>query len=126
MDEKMRILKMLEEGKITAEDAAGLLAAFEEPAGTEIAVRPNGYENRMLRIYVDDNDGDKVRVNFPVRLAKKILNATGRLPVNVEGMEGMDMSELMTTIGECLDDETLGELVTVDGKDGEKIRIVIE
>lgn len=126
MEEKMRILKMLEEGKVTAEEAANLLAAFEEPKEIVSAGAVGDYDKRMLHIVVDGED--KVKVNFPVRLAKKILKATGKLPVNIPeaNMSGADVSQLMDTIAECLDDEMLGEIVSVESKDGERVRVVIE
>lgn len=129
MDEKMRILTMLQEGKVTAEEAEQLLNAMEEtePARTTELERKTDdmeYDRRMLRVYVDGSD--KVRVNFPIRLAKKLLRATGKLPMSMNGVEGVDMSELMETIISCLDDEMLGEIVTVDSQDGTQVRIVIE
>lgn len=129
MDEKMRILTMLQEGKVTAEEAEQLLNAMEEtePARTTELERKTDdmeYDRRMLRVYVDGSD--KVRVNFPIRLAKKLLRATGKLPMSMNGVEGVEMSELMETIISCLDDEMLGEIVTVDSQDGTQVRIVIE
>ena len=58
MDEKLRILKMVEDGTVTAEQGAELMAALDAvPA--EAALR-SCYDKKMFRILVDDVSGDKV------------------------------------------------------------------
>ena len=135
MEEKLRILKMVEEGTITAAEAQELLKAMEEPAGDPFAqpqtdwqepIRENvPYDQRMLRIIVDSSDGDKVRCQFPIKAIKAILKITGQLPVNVTGMEGMNIEELTDVVLQCLDSETIGDIVTVDSADGDHIRLFI-
>ena len=72
MDEKLRILKMVEEGTVTAEQAAELMKAMgvDETEKKEAAVRGN-YDKKMFRIIVDSVNGDKVNVQFPVGAIKK-------------------------------------------------------
>ena len=67
MEEKLRILKMVEEGKLTAEQAVELLKALEGTVpeqettdsaesfyeGTHAVPENIPYENKMLRIIVD-------------------------------------------------------------------------
>ena len=50
-EERMQILKMLEEGKISAKEAAELLGAVEKPAGKASAEAVRG---RWLRVLVTD------------------------------------------------------------------------
>ena len=135
MEEKLRILKMVEEGTITAAEAQELLKAMEEPTGDPFAqpqtdwqepIRENvPYDQRMLRIIVDSSDGDKVRVQFPIKAIRAILKITGQLPVNVTGMEGVNIEELTDVVLQCLDSETIGDIVTVDSADGDHIRLFI-
>ena len=134
MEEKLRILKMVEEGTITAAEAQELLRAMEEPADAfaqpqqtwEEPVRENiPYEDRMFRVICDSADGDKVRVQFPIKAIRAILKITGQLPVNVTGMEGVNIEELTETVLQCLDSETIGDIVTVDSADGDHIRLFI-
>ena len=134
MEEKLRILKMVEEGTITAAEAQELLRAMEEPADAFAPeetwaaepIRENvPYDKRMLRIVVDSADGDKVRCQFPIKAIKAILQLTGKLPIQMEGMEGVDMAGLTDAVMECLDSEVIGDIVTVDSADGDHIRMFV-
>ncbi|MDE6107256.1 MAG: hypothetical protein K2F83_01090 [Oscillospiraceae bacterium] len=134
MEEKMRILKMVEEGTITATEAQELLRAMEEPADafaeqdwTAPAIREDiPYEDRMLRIVVDSSDGDKVRIQLPIKVIKVILETTGKLPIQVSGgMEGVDVEAITAAVIQCLDSESIGDIVTVDSADGDHVRVFI-
>lgn len=134
MEEKMRILKMVEEGTITAAEAQELLRAMEEPADAFVEkdwsmapIQENiPYEDRMLRIVVDTHDGDKVRIQFPVKAIKAILKVTGKLPIQMSGdMEGLDMEAMTEAVIQCLESESIGDIVTVDTADGDHVRIFI-
>lgn len=124
----MRILKMLEEGTITAEEASDLMEALQ---GTEIQPVPaveKPYNRRMLRILVDNqSNGDKVTIQFPVGAVKKILKVTGKLPLPEDQMQGFDLAELMEAINECLDEELDGDIVNVTSSaESTTVRICIE
>ena len=140
MDEKMRILKMVEEGKISAEQAIGLLdalggtAAEENGAQTKaedhvqaaVTTAPDAsYENKMLRIVVDTTTGDKVNVQLPVKIIRQVLKVTGKLPIQAEGMQNIDLDALTASILECLDNETLGNIVDVSASDGTTVKVFI-
>ncbi len=123
MDEKLRILKMIEEGTITAEQAAELMSALgtEQEAGL-----PSPYEKKMLRVIVDGGSGEKVNVQFPVGAVKRILHATGNLPVMDQTTEGVDISAMMDAVSQCLDDEIEGDFVNVTAADGRTVRIFVD
>lgn len=134
MEEKMRILKMVEEGTITAAEAQELLRAMEEPADAfaeqDWNVTPIRedipYEDRMFRIVVDSAGGDKVRIQFPVKAIKAILKVTGKLPIQMSGdMEGVDVEAMTEAVIQCLDSESIGDIVTMDSADGDHVRIFI-
>lgn len=126
MDEKLRILKMVEEGKITAEEAMDLIAALGEERAQEINIVRSGYDKKMFRIVVDSTDGDKVNVQFPVGGIKKILKATGKLPISDENLKGVDIGAMMDGVCECLDDEIEGDFVNVTAADGTTVRIFVD
>lgn len=80
----------------------------------------------MLRIIVDSADGDKVRVQFPVKAIKAILKITGKLPIQMSGdMEGVDIEALTETVIQCLDSESIGDIIMVESADGDHIRVFI-
>lgn len=127
MEEKLRILKMVEEGTITAEQAADLMSAMgvDETAG-ETSMVKTGYDKKMFRIVVDSVTGDKVNVQFPVGAIKKILKVTGKLPISDQNLEGVDLSAMMDAISECLDDEIEGDFVNVQAADGTTVRVYVD
>ena len=128
MEEKMRILKMLEEGTITAEEASDLIEALQSTDTQTTLMAEKPYNKRMLRILVDnESNGDKVTVQFPVGAVKKILKVTGKLPLPEERMQDFDLAELMEAINECLDEELDGDIVNVTSSaENTTIRICIE
>ncbi len=128
MEEKMRILKMLEEGTITAEEASDLMEALQGTEIQTISAAEKPYNRRMLRILVDNqSNGDKVTIQFPVGAVKKILKVTGKLPLPEEQMQGFDLAELMDAINECLDEELDGDIVNVTSSaENTTVRICIE
>ena len=128
MDEKLRILKMIEEGTITAEQGAELMSALnvdEQKQRNEVV--KSSYDKKMFRIIVDSSaGGDKVKIQFPVRAIKKILKVTGKLPIPEQELEGFDLSGMMDAVCECLDDEIEGDLINVDASDGTTVRIFVD
>ena len=127
MDEKLRILKMVEEGTVTAEQGAELMAALniDLPAQQTGLVR-SSYDKKMFRIIVDSTSGDNVKVQFPVGAVRKILKATGKLPIPEKDLQGVDLSSMMDAISECLDDEIDGDFVNVEAADGTTVRVFVD
>ena len=80
----------------------------------------------MFRVIVDSVDGDKVKVQFPVGAIKKILKATGKLPIPEKELEGVDLSSMMDAISECLDEEIEGDFVNVESADGTTVRVFVD
>lgn len=127
MDEKLRILKMVEEGTVTAEQAADLMAALHVDLPAQQAeMAKNSYDKKMFRVIVDSTAGDKVKVQFPVGAIKKILKATGKLPIPEKDLQGVDLSNIMDAVSECLEDEIDGDFVNVEAADGTTVRIYVD
>lgn len=126
MDEKLRILKMIEGGTITAEEGAELLTAIGADLLPQQIVLNDNYDKKMFRIIVDSPNGDKVRVQFPVGAIKKIIKITGNLPINEKELEGFDLPSMMEAVSECLDDEMEGDFVNVAAADGTTVRIFVD
>jgi hypothetical protein len=62
--ERMQILRMLEEGKIKAEEAEQLLSTVEQ------SQVPSPARRKFLRVRVVDGQDTKVNVNIPISLAR--------------------------------------------------------
>ena len=126
MDERLRILKMVEDGTITAEQAAELMKAMGVEEESQVPAKAKaGYDKKMFRIIVDSVDGDKVNVQFPVGAIKKILKVTGKLPIADKDLQGVDLEQMMDAISECLDEEIEGDFVNVDAADGTTVRVYV-
>mgnify|MGYP001829237883 CR=1 FL=1 len=132
-NDRKKILEMLAEGKITADDAERLLAKIEsEPAGepegaagADSGRRPLKY----LRVLVDSDDGDKVNVRVPIALIRTGLMLGTMIPAAAsEELErnGVDLSGLSALDGDELT-EALRELnIDVDSADGDTVRVFCE
>ncbi|MCQ4690132.1 hypothetical protein NE575_12735 [Clostridium sp. SL.3.18] len=126
MDERLRILKMVEDGTITAEQAAELMKAMGVEEESQVLAKSQaGYDKKMFRIIVDSVDGDKVNVQFPVGAIKKILKVTGKLPIADKDLQGVDLEQMMEAISECLDEEIEGDFVNVNAADGTTVRVYV-
>ncbi len=122
-EERMRILKMIEEGKITAEEGAKLLAALSEGrrASGPAAAR-SGSGPRWLRIRVTDlrSGRSKASVQIPLDLVDAGLKIGARFAPEVEGVD-------MNNVIQALRSGLTGKLIDViDEEDGEHVEIYVE
>lgn len=119
-EERMKILKMVEEGKITAEEAAKLLAALSESRKAVKKPTPLGAGGaRWLRVRVTDMFSGKAKatVNLPLRMVDAGLN------IAAQYAPGVNFDELAQAISEGVE----GKIIDViDEEDGEHVEIYIE
>lgn len=70
MNEKQRILEMVEQGKITAKEALELLEALEEPEiKSSVIVTGKKYKTLKVIVYAEKDDVN-VNVNIPLSLVR--------------------------------------------------------
>ncbi len=131
---RMKILEMLAEGKITADEASALL---EKVNGSESAEPAPGKEKpeggagmpKYLRVVVDSADGDKVNVKVPMSLIRTGIKLSALMPADAADAvkeQGIDLSSLRDLPTEELI-EALRELeVNVDSADGDTVRVFTE
>jgi hypothetical protein len=123
-EERMKILKMIEEGKLSAEDGAKLLAALSEGrrgAGVQGAARPTS-AGRWLRIRVTDvaTGRSKASVQIPLGLIDAGMKIGAHFAPEVEGV---DMSHVMEAIRSGM----TGKIIDVtDDEDGEHVEMFVE
>ena len=122
IEERMKILKMIEEGKISADEGAKLLAALSEgrSAGTMFPQGPGS--PRWLRIRVTDvNTGrSKASVQIPLTLVDAGMKIGAHFAPEVEGVDMANVMEAMRTgmTGKIID--------VIDDEDGEHVEIYVE
>lgn len=124
-EERMKILKLIEEGKISAEEGAKLLSALSDsrkgvPTPPRPPVPPGGA--RMLRVRVTDTrtGRSKASVQIPLALVDAGLKIGAHFAPEVQGV---DMSNVM----EALRMGVTGKIIDVtDEEDGEHVEIFVE
>lgn len=125
--EKMQILKMIEDGKITAEEGMKLMGAIEaDQKGTDVAqvepVTASGASPRRLRVRVEKNGKETVNIKIPLSLVNVGLKIGKKFsPELQESMGNIDMDEIVRMIQEGAE----GRLVEVDDGD-EHVEIFVE
>lgn len=118
-EERMKILKMIEEGKLSAEEGAKLLAALAS------GNRPSGMTAsgaRWLRVRVTDvNSGrSKATVQIPLSLLEAGMKIGAHFAPEIDGV---NMDQLM----EALRAGVTGKIIDVtDDEDGEHVEIFVE
>ncbi len=121
--ERMQILKMIEEGKISATEGAKLLAAMETAHRKErhhVIGAPG--KSRWFRVRVTDlsTGRAKVNVNIPMSLVNVGIKMGARFAPEVEGVE---LDELM----EAIRSGAQGKIIDVENaEDGERVEIYVE
>lgn len=120
-DEVMKVLKMLEEGKIDAEKAEELIEVLYTSKANVPAVMNS---DKMLKIRVDSQNGDNVNINIPVKFIRTIGGAIKRIPKveGIEGMEDIDIQAILEAVSDGLD----GKIVDVKSEKGDNVEIVVE
>ena len=122
-EERMKILKMIEDGKLSAEEGTKLLSALSEkrvlapPRGLGMPGGP-----RWLRIRVTDvrTGRSKASVQIPLALVDAGMKIGAHFAPEVEGV---DMSNVM----EALRSGMTGKIIDVtDDEDGEHVEIYVE
>ncbi len=135
-EERMKILKMVAEGKITAEEADQLLEALEESERVSSGGRPgvppvppapepplsSGRKPRWLHVRVTDTNTGRARVNvrLPLSMVKMGLKLGARYSPEIEGL---DVEELIR----AAENGEGGLFVDVtDEEDGEHVEVFLE
>ena len=129
--DKLKILEMIQEGKISTAEGLELLQALD--MGLKDTTTSND-QNRFLRVKVD-GDKTKVNVNIPLRLAKvaskflgmgmNYIPAQARDEMNKQGIDlsQIDFTELVNLIDQGLMD---GKLVDVEVDDPQEGKMTVQ
>jgi hypothetical protein len=121
-DERMRILKMIEESKITAEEGARLLSAMEAGGGAPGGTAATHGPAKWLRIKVTEiaSGQSKASVQIPIALVDAGLKIGAHFAPEVEGV---DMSNVLKAVRSGV----TGKIIDVtDEADGEHVEIFVE
>lgn len=138
-EEMLRILKMVEEGKLSSEKAAEMINVLNNRSNERFA-------NKILRVSVDSPYKDAVRVNVPLDFIKNMIKAVGpgyiqkmiyqytnagnktsqgvenSFANSIEVPDSIDINLILYAIDNDLD----GEIVNIETSDGTRVYIAIE
>ena len=124
-EERMQILKMIQEGKISAEEGAKLLQALGAGKADKRATTtttPAGSDARWFRVRVTDlaSGKNKVNVNIPMGLVNVAIKMGARFAPNIEGANYDEMVQAIKS-------GASGKIIDVtDEQDGERVEIFVE
>lgn len=138
--EVLRILKMVEEGKIDSEVASKLIDSLEdkteennnqskisnkenvEKVYNEFVSNPKLEGEKMLYVFVYGNGDNKVKVKLPIKFIKAVLGATNS--ENIPGLKntGVDIEVIKNAIDNGLE----GRIVEIESEEGDTVIIEIK
>ncbi|ADQ47165.1 hypothetical protein Calkro_2342 [Caldicellulosiruptor kronotskyensis 2002] len=142
-EEILRILKMVEEGKLDAEKAYDMLEIIQKKSFSPTEQQNKG---RILRILVSSSNNDEVKISLPIEFIKSMINATGpkfiqkivdqSIQRGIENIthedndisnfqnifEGIDINMVLSAIESGL----VGEIVNIQSSNGDKVYIGIK
>ena len=133
-EERKKVLDMLAEGKISADEAERLLDALEnkttETSPQTALTKTLDNLPKYLFVKVDAVDGDKVNIRVPLKLVKAGIKLQALLPQDAQDKinaklneKGINLDDFKAeNFKDILDALTEFE-VNVDDKKGDKVRI---
>ena len=119
-EERMKILKMIEEGKLSAEEGAKLLSALASANRPLGGLSASGAKWLRVRVTEVATGRSKATVQIPISLMEAGMKIGAHFAPEIDGV---NMDELM----EALRTGTTGKIIDVtDDEDGEHVEIFVE
>jgi len=122
-EERLRVLQMIEDGKVSAAEGARMLCCGEEPVPSEKSEQTSGGQTpRWIRVMVTDLSSGKTRVN--VKLPVNLMSTGVKMGAHLSA----DQYELnMQQINDYIKRGVTGQVMeVVDDDEGEKVAIYLE
>ena len=120
-EEINRILKMVEEGKITSDQASELISAIKE-TGETAGEQTKSCGCKNLKVLIKSHEGSNVNLKLPLKFVKGIIKATGKLPVNINSGQEINMK----VITDAIENDICGKIVEICSDDGDNVEVIIE
>ena len=118
-EERLQILRMLDSGQITVDQAARLLEALDSPEREE---SENGSQANWVRVRVTDTrtGRSKVNVNIPMSLVNLGLKVGARFAPDIEDLDPQKMVSAIRSGAQ-------GKIADIeDEESGERVEIFVE
>ena len=128
-EEITKVLTMVQEGKLDSDEATELIQALKEKESAPAKVKGSNYLDKMLKIRVMSEEGDKVNVNLPLRLIKIALKTglsiASAIPESAKYVKDINVLDVELIL-EAIENELSGQIVDIETEKGEKVSVVIE
>ena len=136
-EEVLKVLEMLQQGLVTAEQAAQLIEAMETPPREEPSMDSSletpvaGQKKKhRLRIIVTSPKGNNVNIKIPTRLVTAGVKIGKYFSKGKDGadnaMKDLDWEELGAAVRQMIEDNEEGEIMDIVSEDGENVKIWLE
>lgn len=126
-DERMMVLKLLKDGKITADEAAKLLETIDKTDPKKKKAQVEEYEEikgqgKFFRVKITDATNGKIRAN--IRIPLSVMGAGAKFGAHfAPQINGIESEDLMKAVR----DGEVGKILDVfDDEDNEHVEIYIE
>ena len=117
-EERLKILDMIQEGKLNVDDGAKLLSALEEGNANSKRAPRRPKNNQTLHVRVSDLDSGKTKVS--AKLPMSLVDAGLNLASNVDGIS-------LDELNDALQSGFTGKIVDVVQEDnGEHVEVYID
>lgn len=135
-EERIRILEMLKNGKISVEEAGQLLDAVDtKPQAEPVAMKDKrGRKAKKLHIVVDsegwNNKNSKVNLSIPISLIRTLGPVIAKnIPSEAKtemGKQGIDIGQILEDVERMLDEGLEEDFVDINtGENGENAKVHI-
>ncbi|MGE7024414.1 SHOCT-like domain-containing protein [Solibacillus cecembensis] len=127
-EEIARVLTMVQEGKIDADQGAELIQVLQEKVGTtdKLVEKSTKYLDKTLKIRVESTDNDNVKVNVPIKLVKVVLMAGHSIAASIPQSEKYVKDIDINLIIEAIENELDGQIVDIKSANGDIVSVIIE
>ncbi|MEG0383529.1 MAG: hypothetical protein RR587_02830 [Solibacillus sp.] len=127
-EEIARVLAMVQEGKIDADQGVELIQVLQEKVGTtnNVVEKPANYLDKTLKIRVESADNDNVKVNVPIKLVKVVLLAGHSIAASIPQSEKYVKDIDINLIIEAIENELDGQIVDIKSANGDTVSVIIE
>src|SRR5699024_4176565 len=127
-EEIRRIMQMVEEGKLSSDEATELMNALNEPPEQtkETEETNRYYMGRSLKIRIKEKDKERVSLNIPSKFVKWLLKTGHGIAQAIADakpyIEDIDLNVVM----QAIDNHETGKIIDLTTEEGEEITLYIE
>lgn len=128
MSEKLKILKMVEDGVISSEEALKLMEAIGEEEVVRVGAKASDYRGKKLKVKVfDPEDNTKVDVKIPLSLVNLGFKIGSKFSPEFQSKVGdLDIEAIIQSALDEFNETGSQTIVDVEQDNGTIVKVIIE